>query len=191
MICKNCNQQISDESAFCPYCGSAQTVAEQPAPQPEPQPIPQPAPQPAPQAQYQQQQYFPDPVAQLDTEVSSVKTLGIVALIGAFLCPLVSYICGGIGISKAKKLNGKLNQQQAQKLKSGKGLCTAGIIVHTIIVIISIILTVVFTIFAAKAAKTVYDEIKDNPNNFKYEYNIDDLPEEYQQYEKQIEDIIQ
>ncbi len=207
MICKNCNQQISEESLFCPYCGSAveQPVTEQPIPeqapvaeQPAPQPISQPA--PAPQEQYQQptgqyqqaqyqqpqsQQFYPNPVAQLDSEVDSAKTLGIVALIGAFVCPLVSYICGGIGLSKVKKLKPQSNEQQAQKLKSAKNLCTAGIIVHTVLVVLSIVITIVFSVVAVKAAEKAYDALKDNPNfNYNYE-NPDgtpDIPDEYKQF---------
>ena len=207
MICQNCNQQISDESAFCPYCGSAQQpVAQpepQPAPQPEPQPAPQPEPQPAPQpqpqpasqpqpapqpqyqSQYQQPQqsgqFYPNPVAELDSEVDSAKTLGIVALVGAFFLPLISFICGGIGLSKIKKLKPQANEQQAAKLKSAKSLCTAGIIVRSVFIVISIIVAIIVSVFAVKAAKSAYDGIKDNPD-FGYNYNIDDIPDEYKQY---------
>ena len=197
MICKNCNQQISDESLFCPYCGSAveqpAPVAE-PAPQPTPQPVPQPAPQPqvqqpvaqyqAPQQPQQPEQFYPNPVAQLDTDVDSAKTLGIVALIAAFFIPLVSYICGGIGLSKVKKLKGNANEKQAQKLESARKFCLAGIIVSSVFIVLSIIISILVTVFATKAAKTVYDDIKDNPN---YNYNYE-IPDEYKEYYEQFED---
>ena len=206
MICNNCNQQISDECAFCPYCGSAQQpapqpepqpapVVEQPAPQPEPQPAPvaeqsapQPEPQPAVQAQYQAQyqqpvgQYYPNPVSQqIENDIDTAKTLGIVALVGAFFLPLISFICGGIGLSKIKKLKPQANEQQAAKLKSAKSLCTAGIIVRSVLIVISIIVAIIVSVFAVKAAKSAYDGIKDNPD-FGYNYNIDDIPDEYKQF---------
>lgn len=186
MICKNCNQQISDESAFCPYCGTPveQTVSEPTAaPQPEAQYVP-PA-QPVQQPVYQQpqpQQYYPNPAAQFESDVDSAKTLGIVALVGAFFLPLISYICGGIGLSKIKKLKPQANEQQTAKLKSAKSLCTAGIIVHTVLVVLSIIITIILSVFVFKAAEEVYDGIKDNPN-FNYNYEMpDDIPDEYKQY---------
>lgn len=205
MICKNCNQQISDESLFCPYCGSA---VEQPAPQPEPvvQPAPQPTSQPAPQAQVQQPveqyqvsqqyqqpgqpvQYYPNPTAQLDSDIDSVKTLGIVALVAAFIMPIVSFICGGIGISKAKKLKPNVNEQQSQKLGSAKKLCSAGIIVGVVLTVLSIIIFILFTVFALKATKTVYDDIKDYNNGSSYNYNYD-IPDEYKEYYQQFEDAL-
>ena len=189
MICKNCNQQISDESLFCPYCG---TAVEQGTPAPEAQPAPQPQ-QPVaqyqPQAQYQQSQpgqFYPNPTAQIDSEVDSAKTLGIVALIGAFFCPLVSYICGGIGLSKIKKLKPQANEQQTQKLASAKKLCVAGITVRTVLIVISIILTILLSVFAVKYAKKASDEIQQNPN-YDFNYEVPEgIPDEYA---KQFEDM--
>ena len=147
MFCKNCGSTIPDGSAVCPFCSSPQEPAapQQPA-QPEYQ---QPQYQQPAQPDYQQNAYqqpaYQQPVApapQGKSEASTAKTLGIVAIITAFICtPLVAFICGGIGMSKA---NAVLAVNPADpEAQSAKKLNMIGIIIAAVVAVIGIIYSIV------------------------------------------------
>lgn len=62
MFCSNCGKELTDNAAFCPECGAAQTAPQEEAPQAAPQEIPtEPVysaqPQTPPQTSYQQPSY--------------------------------------------------------------------------------------------------------------------------------------
>lgn len=84
---------------------------------------------------YAQQYQQPDPIA--DANANSAKTLGIVAVVFAAFIPLVSWICGGIGLNKAKKVL-YINPFH-EKAKSAKTLCIVGIILGVVAWIINMI----------------------------------------------------
>ncbi|MGI6701061.1 MAG: zinc-ribbon domain-containing protein [Christensenellales bacterium] len=63
----------------------------------------------------------------IDEEARSTsKTLGWIAIIGGAFIPLVGWICGGIGLSKANKA----------KYGTGRTLNTIGLVISTIMFII-------------------------------------------------------
>lgn len=89
MICRNCGNQISDQAAVCPHCGSATGVAQQPyygAPQ---------QPYGAPQQPYgaPQQPYY-------GAQPEEKSALATCALVFAFLVPIAGLILGIIGVTK-------------------------------------------------------------------------------------------
>ena len=143
MFCNNCGNFAPEGSAVCPYCSSplgaqnaqgAQPNYQQPTyqqptyQQPTYQP---PAYQPP---AYQQPAYQPT-----NPEISTAKTLGIVSIITAILCfTLASFICGGIGISKANSVLA-LNPTDPLALEAKKynkiGLILAGVLTGLYIVV--------------------------------------------------------
>ena len=124
-----------------PEAKPAQTVP-QPAPQSaqaKPQPTPQsaqakPQPAPAPQQQYQQNTYYNtqsgyyqqtasyNPV---DSTISTARTLGILAIVGACTITLGGLICGIIGLLKVKDL--QVPPQLEAAKRSAKKLNVIGI----------------------------------------------------------------
>ena len=86
---------------------------------------------------YAQQYQQPDPIA--DANANSAKTLGIVAVVFGFIIPLVAWICGGIGLSKATKVL-YINPFH-QKAKSAKTFCIVGIIIGVVVWIINMIVS--------------------------------------------------
>lgn len=151
MFCKNCGSTIPDGSAVCPYCSAVQEPAapQQPAgyEQPQYQQAPQQPQYQQPtgyeQPQYQQPQYqqpYQQPMYDAQA-VSSAKNMGIIAIIGGIFIPLLGWILGGIGSSKAKNVlavaPGLPEAEQAAKL------CKIGIIVASISFLIGVIGNVV------------------------------------------------
>lgn len=96
---------------------------------------------------YAQQYQQPDPIA--DANANSAKTLGIVAVVFGFIIPLVAWICGGIGLSKATKV--LYTNPFHQKAKSAKTFCIVGIIIGVVVWIINMI-----------ASQYLFDEIFDS-----------------------------
>lgn len=72
-----------------------------------------------------------------DEEVKSTRTLGIVAIVVGIFIPLVGYICGGIGLSKVRKLDFFANPMQKEQLNKNKVLCILGIVIPAIINVIT------------------------------------------------------
>lgn len=144
-----------------PYTAPPYSAPQQPQPQPQPQAQSQPQ-QPvnpystqagqfagqnpySPQGAYAQPAPGMPPVTATDPhkEASTAKTLGIVAIVTAFLWPLVCWICGGIGISKA---NSAISMAQAyadpyllSEAEEAKKLNKIGIIIGIVLTVISII----------------------------------------------------
>lgn len=154
MFCRNCGNQLADGVRFCPYCGtdlgetapvyppqSQAPVYGQPAQAQQPASEYQPSQQPytAPQQPYGQQVppeynpynpgYYTQPPRADDGAVQSTKTLGLVALIVGLFIPLVGYICGGIGLSRIRKLEFFADPMQKEQLAKNKTLCILGIVI--------------------------------------------------------------
>ena len=154
MYCEHCRQYVADGTAICPYCNTP--IPQVGEAQPQANYFNQPQPQPQPQYQYQnsQQQVYqamqgypppqPNPYAQYsnyESELSTSRTMGIVALIAAFFIPLVAWICGGIGLSKANSVP-DLPQFAAEKSKCKK-MNIWGIIIPFILGVIGILFYVI------------------------------------------------
>lgn len=86
---------------------------------------------------YAQQYQQTDPIA--EANANSAKTLGIVSIVFAFLIPIVSWICGGIGLNKAKKVL-YINPYN-ENAKKAKTLCTVGIVLGIVLWIINIFIS--------------------------------------------------
>ena len=93
MICRNCGNQISDQAAVCPHCGSATGVAQQPY-------------YGAPQQPYygaQQQPYYGAPQQPYyGVQPEEKSTLATCAIVFAFLMPIVGLILGIVGLVKCQ-----------------------------------------------------------------------------------------
>ena len=175
-FCSNCGTQLPENAPSCPNCGSVvyqyvnqneNTVpAEQPAQtaeqpvQPQQPPVQPNYQQPPVQPTYQpynpqQPQGFvppqPTDVAVMQSvqynNTKTAKTLGILAIVFAFISPLVSWILGGIGISKANGANNFAaaygDAVIAQNAKSAKTLNIVGIVISLVMMVISIIIIAV------------------------------------------------
>ena len=103
--CSKCGNQLLDEAVFCPKCGCAVD-----------------------------NRYAPTPAPTQQTTASGTNGFAIAGFICAFFIPLLGWIFGGIGISKANKMGGK-----------GKGLAVAAIIISTVVFIFSIILSIAYS----------------------------------------------
>ena len=73
-----------------------------------------------------------------DNKELSGLTLGIVALIFAFIMPIVTFICGGIGLSKA---NEQIRKNPATPT-TAKTLCILSMIITTVLIFIATLLKV-------------------------------------------------
>lgn len=167
MFCSKCGNIINDDVAVCPHCGTAtntyQPVSQQPPVQPNyQQPPVQPNYQQPDQPVYQQvtvqpgfqqvppQAYNPQ-AAQFNNDVSTAKTLGIVAIIAGIFIPLAGWICGGIGLSKAKHCLAM--NPASYEAQNAKKLNIAGLIVTSVLYALIILFYII--IFAFSMA-TVY-----------------------------------
>lgn len=164
--CTSCGAQLPEGAANCPICGSViyehvnQTNT---PPQPQytqpqgeyyqppqegnyyqpPYDTQQQNPYTAPQQQYGYNQVQN---AQEAKNVSTAKTLGIIAIVFAFIRPLVSWICGGIGISKANSAIAFAQQignaQMVSEAENAKKFNKIGIILSIVLYVILIILII-------------------------------------------------
>ena len=161
MFCPNCGNTVADGYDVCPFCSSPLSASKQAEPQQNSYAQPQYPPQQNSyaQPQYQQQppyaqpQYPPQqPYQSTSADSSTAKTLGIVAIVAAFFVPLVSIICGAIGISKANAVLA-YNPADADAL-SGKKLGKIGIIISVALFVITLLVTILAVVFAMSAGPT-------------------------------------
>ena len=166
MFCPKCGKELESGSAFCPYCGEnlAQFTSAQPN-------VQAPVSGGAPYANGSG--YFAGGAA--PNEVSSTQTLGIVALITAFFMPIVSFICGGIGLSKIKKLKTVATPEQQQQLAKHKKLSVAGISIAAVLTALSLIISIVWGVYVGKR---VYNEFSGKDYSITEE-QIEDFLEQY------------
>lgn len=115
MFCSKCGNEINDEAVICPNCGCPTQNYNKPQ-----EPVVQPN-----HTQYYQPAYRPKSVEQ---EISTARTLGIIAIIAGVFIPLAGWICGGIGYSKANKL---IDPNFADVIEGAKKLNLVGLIIST------------------------------------------------------------
>ena len=121
MFCNKCGNEIKDGEIVCPNCGAF--TAENNA---------------YVSAQINEQGRM---------EVSSARTLGIVAIITGILgIALVGWICGGIGLSRAKGWMFTTDPSLAYDAKKAKNLNVAGIVISTVVFVIYFILVILSSI---------------------------------------------
>ena len=171
-FCSNCGSALPDNAASCPNCGSvvyqyvgsaensAPVGQTQQPPQPEQpvytQPVQPNYQQPPVQPTYQpynqaQPQGFVPPMpnvpvmhAEQYKNSKNAKTLGILSIVFALLSPLISWILGGIGLSKANNaLNFSLSLGDPAleaEAKNAKTLCTVGIILACVMFAVGLVI---------------------------------------------------
>lgn len=115
MICKKCGNEVKDGQPVCPSCGA--NVAEN--------------------------NVFGS--SQIDMqgrqEVSSARTMGIVSIITGILgVALIGWICGGIGLSKAKRWLFTNDTELLAQAGKAKKLNVAGIVVSTVVFVIYLVI---------------------------------------------------
>ena len=89
-------------------------------------------------------------------ELGDARTLGIVAIVTAFLIPLVCFICGGIGISKANKFitlaQANADPYMLNDAQSARKLNLIGIILGVVLTVLSVIVYILVFAFAFSSA---------------------------------------
>lgn len=140
MFCGNCGKEMNEGADFCSHCGApvhkegteetgiqpnnnTQAVQQQPN---------------AGQQSYQQTTYD-----NLESAISTARTLGILSIVGAFIITLAGLICGIIGFVKVKDL--KVPDHLVVKRDSAKKLNIIGMSLSIGLVVIAIILVVVMS----------------------------------------------
>ncbi len=91
MFCSKCGNEINDEALICPNCGCKTENFISPNNNLNYSAVTSP-----PQNQFN--------YACSKSSLSNAKVLGIVGIIGGILIPLIGWICGAIGLSKANEL---------------------------------------------------------------------------------------
>ncbi len=168
-FCMNCGSEIVEQVVPAyqppqpeqpPYQQPAQPQYQPYGTQPQPDATYQPygAQQPQPEVTYQPygaqqppyapqqantQGFYQQPVEQAEAYnlAAKAKSNGIVAIVFAFFIPLVSWICGGMGLSKANKAldygNMTGDQQLIDDAKKAKTLATIGLIISIAMAVFS------------------------------------------------------
>lgn len=124
MFCSKCGNEINDEAVICPNCGCPTQNYNKPQ---------EPAVQPN-YAPYYQPVYQQKPITEL---ISSARSLGIISIIVGLFIPLVGWICGGIGISKANKIYAP--PEFTDDVKSAKTLNLIGLVLSTCVFVIALV----------------------------------------------------
>lgn len=142
MFCKNCGKEINDNAAICVHCGA--WVNENQAPQvSQPQEVQAPQAEQAPVEQKQATVYCrncgkeinvnaaicvhcgawakENAQAQAQPQKEAKNGMAIAGFVCSFFVPILGWIFGGIGLSKAGKIGGK-----------GKGFAIAAIAIATV-----------------------------------------------------------
>lgn len=94
-------------------------------------------------------------------EIDTSRTLGILSIVlGIILTPLAGWICGGIGLSKANKyLNGfGFSAPESSNAQSAKTLNKIGLIVSTVLFVLSIIAGIIIGLGFFAGAGTLLDD---------------------------------
>ena len=169
LFCGYCGTPVEKKDAFEPYGQSTFDNAEQPqeqqpvqpqAEQPVEPPVQQPVTPPVPpvQPQYQQQGYVP-PVQpqfqayqqpfnnnfQIQQEISSARTLGILSIIlGILVSSIAGWICGGIGSSKANKHLFAPDIMTRTSAQDAKKLNKIGLILTSVLFVLRLIFIIVY-----------------------------------------------
>lgn len=92
--------------------------------------------------------------------VDTSRTLGILSIIlGIILTPLAGWICGGIGLSKANKYLNTFGfgAPESANAQSAKKLNKIGIIISTVLCVLSIIIGIIIALVFLAGAGTVDD----------------------------------
>ena len=116
MFCEKCGTKLNDGAAFCHVCGTP-THAE---------------------PSEQKSTYQSSPYGELESTLSTAKTLGILAIVGACTITLGGLICGIVGFLKVKDLQVP-PQYEAQK-ESARKLNLIGIIIAAALTVLGFIL---------------------------------------------------
>lgn len=117
MICKKCGHKINDKEIVCSNCGTF--VAESGT-------------------------YVSSQIAQQGRlQIASARTLGIISIVtGLIGIPLIGWICGGSGLSKARSWLYSNDTSLVYDAKKARNLNVAGIIVSTIAFIIYFVIAI-------------------------------------------------
>lgn len=162
MICNNCGNYYEDDKPYCPACGTPNPVNS--APQPEYQ-------QNNFNPQAQQPYYNPIQETLNQHDISSAHTLGTVAIICSFIgFYLVSWICGGIGLSKMNRVL-VLDPNNAAALHSKK-LCKIGLILSIVFYVLLILLAIAGVALGMFSAFSLLEEEGIDPSIFEEGINI-------------------
>ncbi len=144
MICPKCNNEIADDSKFCPLCGA--TIAEAPAEQAQPVTTYEAAP--------------------IDTPQPNTLVWGILSLVLSE-CYLVGAILGIVFGKKAKKL-AKLYTEATGKPVTGAA--KVGVILGKIGFILGIVMLVVWAIYTVIFALGVIGGIAGSASNIEFNF---------------------
>ena len=117
MVCSKCGHKIKDKEIVCSNCGTF--VSES--------------------SSYVSSQI----VQQGRLQIASARTLGIISIItGIIGIPLIGWICGGNGLSKARSWLFTNDTSLLYDAKKARNLNVAGIIVSTITFIIHFVIAI-------------------------------------------------
>lgn len=119
MYCKHCGKDVGN-AAWCPYCGAKQTEEQQDSG--------------AQSYNFENQNAWGEQI-NLNTPVPRTNIFAIVGLILAFFSNLLGLIFSIIGLTKAREYG------------SGRGLAIAGIVLNVVLGILSIIISIVVTLY--------------------------------------------
>lgn len=143
MFCNKCGASISDEYKVCPHCGNVvagnqynATYTNQPNYQQGQYYQP---------PQYNQQQYppFNQEQSNINDEISTAKTLGIIAIVCGLCLPsigwIVALVCGIIGLTKVNHALSSPYGASNPDARTAKKMNIAGIVIPIVEVVLVII----------------------------------------------------
>lgn len=114
LFCKNCGGQVEEGASFCPKCGTS--ISNRPVTS-------------------NLTEYSTE--SSNEQDVDSTRTLGIFSIIMGVFFPIIGFICGVIGISRADSL---IRQGCRDKsVMSSRNLAIIGLIISIIAIVIWLI----------------------------------------------------
>lgn len=117
MFCSKCGQKIATEAVICPACGCpTQNYNKNQT------------------NQFPAYQQYDTQTNNYEKDISSAKTMGLIAIIGGLFIPLIGWIFGGIGIAKCNKYPNDYSVQSVKKQN------TIGILIATVMFFVNIII---------------------------------------------------